>query len=156
MTNDSAAPPPSPATGAKRRDVLGWFVGIWGGGVLASILYPVLRFLTPPEVPEATSLSVSAGKASSLVANSARLVPFGAEPAIVVRLPGGELRAFTAVCTHLSCTVQYRDDLQQIWCACHNGRYDLSGRNVAGPPPRPLKPFDVNVQGDEIVISRQA
>jgi len=84
------------------------------------------------------------------------LVPFGAEPAIVLRLAGGELRAFTAVCTHLSCTVQYRDDLQQIWCACHNGHYDLSGRNVSGPPPRPLKPYAVNVKGDEIVISRNA
>ena len=83
------AEPPS----TKRRDVLNWLVGIWGGGVFASVLYPVLRFLAPPEVPEATSLTVSAGKASSLLPNSARLVPFGAEPAIVVRLPGGELRA---------------------------------------------------------------
>jgi len=144
--------PPS----TKRRDVLNWLVGIWGGGVFASVLYPVLRFLAPPEVPEATSLTVSAGKASSLLPNSARLVPFGAEPAIVVRLPGGELRAFTAVCTHLSCTVQYRDDQQQIWCACHNGQYDLNGRNVAGPPPRPLKAYDVNVKGDEIIVSRQS
>jgi len=158
MTTDSradshAVPPP---TGAKRRDVLGWLLGIWGGGVLASVLYPIVRFLSPPDVPEATSLTVSGGNASSLQPNSGRLVPFGAEPAIVVRLPSGELRAFTAVCTHLSCTVQYRDDLQEIWCACHNGHYDLTGRNVSGPPPRPLKPYDVNVKGDEIVLSRNA
>ena len=120
------------------------------------MLYPILRFLSPPEVPEDTSLTVSAGKASSLLPNSGRVVPFGAEPAIVVRLAGGELRAFTAVCTHLSCTVQYRDDLQQIWCACHNGHYDLTGRNVSGPPPRPLTPYDVNVKGDEIYLSRKA
>jgi Rieske Fe-S protein len=156
MQTDSTVHTPSSPPAAKRRDVLGWLLGIWGGGVLASVLYPVLRFLSPPEVPEDTSLSVSGGKASSLLPNSGRLVPFGAEPAIIVRLAGGELRAFTAVCTHLSCTVQYRDDLQQIWCACHNGHYDLSGRNVAGPPPRPLKPYAVNVKGDEIVISRNA
>lgn len=143
-----------PPTAAKRRDVLGWLLGVWGAGVLASVVYPVLRFLSPPDVPEDASLTVSAGKASSLLPNSARLVPFGAEPAIVVRLAGGELRAFTAVCTHLSCTVQYRDDLRQIWCACHNGHYDLNGRNVSGPPPRPLTPYTVNVKGDEIVISR--
>jgi cytochrome b6-f complex iron-sulfur subunit len=144
-----------PAVTAKRRDLLGWLLGVWGVGVLASVAYPVLRFLSPPEVPEDTSLTVSAGRASSLLPNSGRLVPFGAEPAIVVRLAGGELRAFTAVCTHLSCTVQYRDDLQQIWCACHNGHYDLNGRNVSGPPPRPLTPYTVNVKGDEIVISRK-
>ena len=152
MDSASSSPPPPAATG--RRDLLSWLLGVWGTGVLASVMYPVLRFLSPPDVPEDTSLTVSAGKASSLLPNTGRLVPFGAEPAIVVRLPGGELRAFTAVCTHLSCTVQYRDDLQQIWCACHNGHYDLNGRNVSGPPPRPLAPYTVNVKGDEIVISR--
>jgi cytochrome b6-f complex iron-sulfur subunit len=138
----------------KRRDVLTWLLGIWGGGVAASVLFPIVRFLSPPDVPEDTSLTASGGKASSLMPNSGRLVPFGSEPAIIVRTASGELRAFTAVCTHLSCTVQYRDDLQQIWCACHNGHYDLTGRNVSGPPPRPLRPFTVNVKGDEIVISR--
>lgn len=158
MTTGSRAPsrPSVPRFEAQRRDLLGWLLGIWGAGVLASVLYPILRFLSPPEVSEDSSLTVSGGKASTLLPNSGRLVPFGAEPAIVVRTASGELRAFTAVCTHLSCTVQYRDDLQQIWCACHNGHYDLSGRNVSGPPPRPLKPYTVNVKGDEIVISRGA
>ena len=145
-------PPASPA----RRDLLSWLLGTWGAGVVGAVVYPVLRFLAPPEIPEAPTLSVSAGKASDLTSNSARLVPFGAEPAIVVRTAGGELRAFSAVCTHLSCTVQYRPDLHQIWCACHNGHYDLSGRNVSGPPPKPLPAYEVNVKGDEIVISRTA
>ena len=142
--------------GRPRRDILTWLLGTWAAGVVGAVLFPIVRFLAPPEVAESTSLTVSGGKASDLKPNSARLVPFGAEPAIVVRLPGGELRAFTAVCTHLSCTVQYRSDLQQIWCACHNGHYDLTGRNVSGPPPRPLKAYDVNVKGGEIVISRNA
>ena len=151
-SSGAAATPPTP----RRRDVLDWLLGTWGAGVVGAVFYPILRFLAPPEVPESPTLTVSAGKASALLPNSGRLVPFGAEPAIVVRLAGGELRAFTGVCTHLSCTVQYRQDLQHIWCACHNGHYDLNGRNIAGPPPRPLQAYDVNVQGDEIVISRKA
>ena len=136
--------------------MLDWLLGTWGVGVVGAVFYPILRFLAPPEIPESPTLTVSAGKASALLPNSGRLVPFGAEPAIVVRLAGGELRAFSGVCTHLSCTVQYRQDLQHIWCACHNGHYDLNGRNISGPPPRPLQAYDVNVQGDEIVISRKA
>ena len=149
----SASRPAAPP-GSNRRDVLSWILGTWGVGVLGAVLYPVLRFLVPPDVPEAASLTVSAGKASDLKANTGRLVPFGAEPAIVVRTASGELKAFTAVCTHLSCTVQYRPDLQQLWCACHNGHYDLTGRNVSGPPPKPLRAYDVNVNGDELVLSR--
>jgi Rieske Fe-S protein len=144
-----------PADGrSSRRSLLTSFLGTWGAGVLGAVLYPILKFLVPPDIPEAPTLTVGAGKASDLAANSGRIVPFGSQPAIVVRLPNGELRAFSATCTHLSCTVQYRSDLQQIWCACHNGHYDLSGRNVSGPPPRPLRAYDVNVKGDEIILSR--
>ena len=56
-----------------------------------------------------------------------------------MRTPDGQFRAFSAVCTHLDCTVQYKADTSQIWCACHNGLYDLSGNVVSGPPPRPLE-----------------
>ncbi|MBI4391409.1 MAG: Rieske (2Fe-2S) protein, partial [candidate division NC10 bacterium] len=72
------------------------------------------------------------------------------------RTPAGELRAFSAVCTHLNCTVQYRPDLSHIWCACHNGHFDLTGKNIAGPPPRPLETFVVNARGNQIVVSKSA
>jgi cytochrome b6-f complex iron-sulfur subunit len=139
-----------------RRSVLNWLLATWGGGILASVLYPVARYLEPPDIPEVATLSVSAGSARTLPANSGRVVPFGSQPAIVIRTPEGQLRAFAATCTHLACTVQYRPDFQRIWCACHNGQYDLNGRNVAGPPPRPLEAYDVNVKDDEIVIARRS
>ena len=138
-----------------RRSVLNWLLGIWGGGVFGAVLYPVARYLTPPDLPESATLSASAGSAQTLQPNSGRVVPFGPRPAIVIRTPTGELRAFAATCTHLDCTVQYRPDLQRIWCACHNGQYDLTGRNVEGPPPQPLEAYDVNVVDDEIAIARR-
>ena len=139
----------------SRRRAIDWLLGSWLVGVCGAVFYPVMRFLVPPEIVEAPTQSVKAGSAASLAPNTARLVPFGQTPAIVVRLKTGELRAFAGTCTHLSCTVQFRPDLEHIWCACHNGHYDLTGRNIAGPPPRPLEVFDANVQGDEIVISRR-
>lgn len=140
----------------RRRGLLNWLLGAWGGGVLASIAYPVARYLAPPDIPEAATLSVTAGSARALAPNSGRIVPFGSQPAVVIRTPTGELRAFAGTCTHLACTVQYRADLQRIWCACHNGQYDLNGRNVAGPPPRPLEAYEVNVKDDDIVITRRS
>jgi cytochrome b6-f complex iron-sulfur subunit len=140
----------------QRRDVLNWLLGSWLAGVLGSIVYPVARYLVPPELPEAAPPSVSGGKAAAFLPNTGKIVPFGTTPVIVIRTLSGAFRAFSATCTHLTCTVQYRSDLEHIWCACHNGHYDVNGRNVSGPPPRPLDPFDVTVQGDEIVIVRKA
>ncbi len=73
---------------------------------------------------------------------------------LIVRTADGELRAFSARCTHLNCTVQYDSDERQIVCACHGGVFDLNGKNIAGPPPKPLLTYSVNVRDDEIVVSR--
>jgi len=123
-----------------------------------AIAYPVTRFLIPPKSGEPATASVVAAKAASLRPNSGIVFQFGNKPAIVVRTTDGELRAYSAVCTHLECTVQFKADTSQLWCACHNGIYDLSGNVVSGPPPRSLEKFNVNVRGEpgdeDIVVSR--
>ncbi len=138
-----------------RRRVVDWLLGTAVGGVVASILYPVLRYVMPPKVAEAQTNSVMAGKLSQLAPNTGHIFRFGSKPGIVIRTPAGDVRAFSAVCTHLQCTVQYRTDFQAIWCACHNGRYNLNGINVAGPPPRPLTKYKVAIKGDDIWVSRE-
>jgi Rieske Fe-S protein len=97
---------------------------------------------------------VVAGSAKEIAANTGKIFKFGNKPGLLVRTPSGELKAFSATCTHLDCIVQYRPDQKQIWCACHNGQYNLSGQNVGGPPPRPLEEFVVNTRGDEIIVSK--
>ena len=134
-----------------------WISALLGGGILASIvsfLYPVIRFIFPAEVLESTSRSVVAAKAGELRRNTAKIFKFGSKPALLLHTADGEWKAFFATCTHLNCTVQYRDDLREIWCACHGGTYDLQGRNVSGPPPRPLDPLNVSVQGEDVVVTR--
>jgi cytochrome b6-f complex iron-sulfur subunit len=130
---------------------------ILGGGLLASVssfLYPVIRYLVPPPLADLGGDEVVAAKVAELKANSSKVFRFGNRPGLLIMNNDGTYRALSATCTHLGCTVQYRSDVQEIWCACHNGFYDLTGRNVSGPPPRPLDVFDVHVRGDEIVVSR--
>jgi len=143
---------------AKRRSFLNWFLGTSAATLLVSALYPVVRFLIPPKAEESSAASVTLDlKAGEVKPNTGRIVKFGKQPAILLRTPAGELRAFSAICTHLACIVQYREDLRHIWCACHNGHYDPAfGRNIAGPPPRPLAPYMVGVRGEKIVVSRGA
>lgn len=154
---------PSPDTrhtpdARPRRTFLDTILGLGFVSTALSFLYPVWRYVIPPASAEPATDSVVAGKAADFRANSGALVKFGARPAILVRTPEGDFRAFTAVCTHLDCTVQYRAETSQIWCACHNGLYDLSGHVVSGPPPRPLEAFAVNLRGEpgqeDVVISR--
>jgi len=141
----------------SRRMILNWFLGTSFGAFLISILYPVARYLIPPRAEESWARTVTLPvKPDDVKANSGQIFKFGSQPEILIRTPSGDLRAFTAICTHLACIVQYRADLSHIWCACHNGHFDLNGKNIAGPPPRPLEPYAVNVRGDQIVVRKTA
>jgi len=144
------------ANDVSRRRLLD---ALLSGGILAflgSVVYPVVRYLTPPKVHEVVATSVVAATVPELKPNSGKIFRFGSRPGILIRLPSGEFRAFSAVCTHLQCTVQYRSDMERIWCPCHNGQYDLAGKNVAGPPPSPLEAYDVMLKGQDVVVSRRA
>ena len=128
-----------------------------GGGLLASLssfVYPVVRYLIPPDVADLGGDEVVAAKVGDLRPNSGKIFRFGSHPGLLILDAQGEYKALSATCTHLSCTVQYRNDLQQVWCACHNGLYGQDGRNISGPPPRPLEAFQVNVRGEEIIVRR--
>ena len=156
-------PPPSPP---GRRGFLGWLMSrtltTWilstgFGGLVVAVLYPVARYIVPPKSTESAASSVTLPfTPDELAPNTAKIFKFGNRPGIIVRTASGELRAFSAACTHLGCIVQLRPDLGQFWCACHNGHFDLNGTNIAGPPPRPLEAFSVNVRGDQIVVSKGA
>lgn len=142
---------PSPA----RRRFINWLLSTAAGAFLASVLYPVSRYLMPPPTGESAAAAVTLSiNPANVKPNSGQIFKFGNRPGILIRTPAGELRAFSAICTHLACTVQYRPDFGHIWCACHNGHFDLNGINIAGPPPRPLEPYVVNVRGDQIVVSK--
>lgn len=110
--------------------------------------------MIPPQVIEAQSNSVSVGKNAEIPTNTGKIFKFGSKPGIIIRTDTGVLKAFSASCTHLSCIVQYDPASKQMICACHNGKFDLTGKNVAGPPPRPLDEFTVNVKGDDITVTR--
>jgi len=146
---------------AGRRRFLNWFLGTAAGAFLVSILYPVARYVSPPRIPESTTAEVEAGPVNDpeLIDKGFKIVHFGADPVIVVRVSDTDFRAFSATCTHLDCIVEYRREKQLIWCNCHNGNYDLAGKNVAGPPPKPLIPYRVHVvakggQPDMLVVQR--
>ncbi len=138
----------------KRRTFLDGMLAAAGATLGALVLYPIARYLVPPKAPEAATRRVVAAKQDEVPPGGFKIFPFGGEPGILVRTADGNYKAFSAVCTHLGCTVQMRPGEKSIWCACHDGVYDLEGRNVSGPPPRPLEAFVVHVAGGEVVVEK--
>lgn len=146
----------------SRRDSLLVSLGAIIAASVAVLLYPVALFLRPRKQTQSGALEVVAPfPLSQLKLKPQPPFDFGGKPCLVIRTPDGDLRAFNAVCTHLDCTVEFRADHGDVFCQCHHGVYDLNGRNVSGPPPRPLESYKVTLRGEkdkpgqeEIVVSR--
>ncbi|HET7712888.1 MAG TPA: ubiquinol-cytochrome c reductase iron-sulfur subunit [Thermoanaerobaculia bacterium] len=135
------------AAATTRRRFIDWFLGTAFGALILSVIYPLVRYVSPPHIPEASLQQVEAGETTEPVFREKgfKIIRFGADPVIVVRAAENDFRAFSATCTHLDCIVGYQKDHSRLLCNCHGGTFDLSGRNLAGPPPRPLTAFKVNL-----------
>jgi cytochrome b6-f complex iron-sulfur subunit len=145
-----------------RRRFINWFLGTSFGALIAAVIYPVIRYMSPPRIPEPSTAQVEAGETNdpALLQKGFKIVRFGSDPVIVIRAGDNDFRALTATCTHLDCIVGYQKDQNRIWCNCHGGSYDLLGRNIGGPPPRPLTALKVNLvpkgTGSSVIVVSKA
>ena len=126
-----------------RRSFLDLVLGLGATGWIGAVLYPVLRYLTPlPSAGPGGPVQLSGEQTKTLAKDRYVIVPAQGKRILVFQDSASKLRALDARCTHEGCTVQFVPGEAVIWCACHNGRYDLDGRVISGPPPRPLDQYD--------------
>jgi cytochrome b6-f complex iron-sulfur subunit len=143
---------PKPEIG--RRSFLDYLLGFFTAAWATTVVYPIYEFFQIPPKKEDLPDSIVAAKFEDLKPNQGIIFKFGSKPGLLILGTDGTLRAFSAVCTHLDCTVKYQPELQKIHCACHNGLYDLNGQVISGPPPRPLDQYTVVQKGDDVIVSR--
>ncbi len=141
--------------GPRRR-----FLLLLGGMAIAwlgAALYPVIRYLSPQPAPDPFGEDGRALVEKITVADvrqpgMGKSGAYGGRGLLVFRDQSGRLRAFDSKCTHAGCNVEYQG--QRIFCHCHGGTYDLDGKNIAGPPPRPLTELIVVDDGDQLYVLR--
>lgn len=132
-------------------------VGLVYGGLAsfaAYIAYPVVKFLFhKKKLPLPRAVTIARADVARMAPNSAAYFKYGYVPGVLLKTAEGELRAFSARCTHLDCNVLYQPGDRKFFCACHDGYFDDLGINIEGPPPRPLPTFDIQQDGDLLVLT---
>ena len=139
---------------ARRR----FLCGMLGGGAVAlgvSLAAPIVPYvgnLRPAPLPPFLTLEPPDYE---LAPGSAKIVMYGRIPALLLQTPAPDsvLKAFVAICTHFDCTVGYVADQNRIYCACHEGYYDIECRVLAGPPPRPLREFHMRFRDGKLILA---
>lgn len=132
---------------ALSRTLLGlWALG--GAGVVAA-------YMRAPERGEGTEQGgrlVRIGPLTDLRIGEARLVRHGVQPFFVIRTSETSVTALSAVCTHVRCILNFDRDRRAIVCPCHDGRFDLNGNVLSGPPPRALPTYEVSQRAGEVYV----
>ena len=140
----------------SRRRFLDLLLGASALGWIASVAYPIIRYLKPlPQTGPTGPTRLTREEAAKLDEKKFVIVPVSGQRVIVFQSED-KLFAFSAKCTHEGCTVTFQQAQGVIWCPCHDGRFDLSGRVLSGPPPQPLTQYIAQRQaGGAIVISEE-
>jgi len=141
----------------ERRNFFGTLVNWILGLTVASWIIPIVAYLFPKSKGEAENVFMDPTGNPIIVSavieeGSKTGLAFG--DATVVISYGGEVRAFSAVCTHLGCIVSWKKDEGIFFCPCHAGKFDPSGNVISGPPPKPLLKYRVKVEGSKINLSK--
>ena len=154
-TRESAPPPADDVRKGRftRRAFIKGLLGVSVISMASMIVAPIVGFLIPPK-QEASGPGgkVLAGTTADIPVGSGTVVAMGSSPVVVVNTNDG-VKAYSAVCTHLGCIVEFDQAAQQINCPCHGGRFNPGNVAVtAGPPPKALPPVTVEVEKDQIFL----
>jgi len=122
-----------------------------GSGILAAATGALA--IAGREAPQALYPAVRIPSATQLLPGTSLLFRYPTEqdPCILIKTGSGELRAYSQVCTHLSCAVRYETEDNRIACPCHRGFFDVEdGRPTGGPPTRRLPRVVLRTQADGV------
>lgn len=146
------SPALSPNSKTSRRGFLDLILSVCLLGWIASVAYPIIRYLTPlPQTGPTGPTRLTREEAGKLEEKKFVIVPVSGQRVIVFQ-SGDQLYAFSAKCTHEGCTVTFQPEQNVVWCPCHDGRFDLNGRVLSGPPPQPLDKYIAKRQPDGVIV----
>ena len=135
----------------SRRDFVGWIIR---GGIfatLAGMIFPALQYVWPVMKSGPSVDMEEVAKVDDIPVGGAKKVIVGGSALLLIRT-AAEFKAFSAICTHLGCIVDWDSQKREIVCPCHAGTFDVEGRRVSGPPPKPLPYYQVRVADGKIFV----
>jgi cytochrome b6-f complex iron-sulfur subunit len=130
------------------------FLGIaWAGalvGLVGQAGAALLQFIKPRIEPGSFGSRVVAGEVGEFQPGTVSHIQIGR--CYLARLEDGGMIVLWHRCTHLGCTVPWREDEGQFHCPCHSSIFNMVGEVISGPAPRPLDMFPIEIENGQIVV----
>ena len=72
---------------------------------------------------------------------------------MLIRVSDKDITAISPVCTHQDCFVGYNAARKRLDCKCHGSSFDLGGKVLSGPAPKPLPLYKAQLDNDRVIIT---
>lgn len=133
-----------------RREFLGWAWGVSLLGLFGQAGTALFQFFKPRVEAGDFGSKIIAGRVDEFKPGTVSHVQKGRF--YISRLEDGSVLALWHRCTHLGCTVPWREDEGQFHCPCHSSLFNTVGEVLGGPAPRPLDTFPLEIVDGEIIV----
>jgi len=138
-----------------RRGFIRFLLGFSVISTLAGIVGPIIAYLLPKNTKANYGGPAEVGRVEDFVLNTGKVVNANDKPVIVVNTKAGNIKAFSAICTHLGCVVSWNARKASIECPCHDGYFNpVTGAVVSGPPPKPLAQYEVAIKDGKVLVGK--
>ena len=138
-----------------RRTFLNTLLGGWLLAFLSGTFVALFRFAFPTLGKEPDFVILKPEDYLDIPTNSTKAFAWGGKLGLFFRKTDGTLVALKGVCSHMECNITYKPEDRKFYCPCHKGWFDENGKNIQGPPPKPLEIFVYTVEGDKLIVARK-
>lgn len=140
----------------SRRGFLQWLLGFSVVSTVVGMFVPVVGYLLPPSRQGVGYQGPTVvGAVADFPVGAGKVVPVNDKPVIIVNTATGGIKAFSAICTHLGCVVDWKKEKGIIHSPCHEGLFNpVTGAVVGGPPPRPLPSYEIAIKDGKVYVGK--
>jgi menaquinol-cytochrome c reductase iron-sulfur subunit len=147
-----------------RRSFFVWMIRIIPTVMGLSLLIPLFGYVSAPAFRRRTDVWTPIGKVADLPSGEPQELEYtstikdgwrttSAKKGVwVVKQANGGITAFSPLCPHLGCGYRWNVPAKQFQCPCHGSLYDVTGKVLAGPAPRPLDILPTKVEGGQLLV----
>lgn len=139
----------------SRRTFLNTLFGGWLFAFFSGSAYALLRFAFPTLGKEPDFVVLNVNDFMEIPPNSVKPFAWGGKLGLFFKKADGSVAALKGVCTHMECNITYKPADRKFYCACHKGWFNQEGKNIEGPPPKPLEFFDYTVEGEKLIVAKK-
>ncbi len=148
----------------SRRTFFGWTIAAISSIISLSLAIPLLGYVISPALKRRKQTWMRVGKVDDLQIGQPKDLEYAmtvkdgwretsAIKAVwAVKQADNEVTVFSPICPHLGCGFRWDGQARQFQCPCHGSVYDIDGKVIGGPAPRPLDSLPAKVEDGQLLV----